>query len=170
MSFVKNFDSFELCLDALNDAKLGDAIPGFDLVSHGREVGENDLDLAAVAGIDDAGKGGDAFQGETGTVFDEGSEAVREAERDAGGDGNGVSGSDSAVFDSVKVAGEIAVGAGMGVAGNLCAGMKFKNRDFCSRMHTRSLSCPNPDSVQGQVRFTAEAELVPGVDEVEARR
>ena len=125
MRCVEGFNGFELCFDSLDDAKLGDAIAGPDLVAEGREVGEDDLDLSAVAGVDDAGEGGDAFEGEAGAVFDQGSEALRETKREAGGNGDGVSGGDSAVRDGVQVAGEIAKGAGVSVAGDLCVGMEF---------------------------------------------
>src|SRR5206468_8705770 len=61
-------DLLEGGFDALDDAELGDAVAGGDGVGQGVEVGEDDLDLAAVAGVDNASKGGEALEGEAGAV------------------------------------------------------------------------------------------------------
>ena len=90
--FGEGVGLFEGGLDALDDAELGDAVAWGDGLRFGGEVGEDDLELAAVAGVDDAGEGGDAADGEAGAVFDEGSVGGGELEREAGADGDGAAG------------------------------------------------------------------------------
>jgi len=78
---------FEGGLDALDDAELGDAVAGGYGLGFWGQVGDDDFEFAAVAGVDDAGEGGDAAEGEAGTVFDEGPVGGGELEGEAGADG-----------------------------------------------------------------------------------
>ena len=51
-------------LDAFHDAQLGDAVAGRDGLGLGGKIGHHDAQLTTVAGVDDAGEGGDAAHGE----------------------------------------------------------------------------------------------------------
>lgn len=128
-------------LDALNDPQLGDAVAGKDGVGDGCEIGEDYFDLAAVAGIDDAGQGGEASQCHAGPVFDEGTEVRGKAERDAGGDGDGFAGLEGPDGDGVEVGGEVAEGSGVGVAWKLRVGVKLLDFHYKLdlRLHGSSL-------------------------------
>lgn len=136
-SFGESGDFFEVGFDALNDAELGDAVAGFDLGCGLAEVGNDDADLAAVAGIDDAGECGESSEGEAGTVFDERAVSGWEFKREAGGDGDGGSGRERSGFGGVEVGGEITVGASVGVAGDV--GCRVQLLDFDVRHDFYSL-------------------------------
>ena len=101
---------------------------GGDEVGLGGEVGEDDFELAAVAGIDDAGEGGDAAQGEAAAVFDEGTVGGGEFEGEAGADGLGgaglADGGEREGLGGEEVGGEVAEGTDVGVAGKLGGGQK----------------------------------------------
>ena len=70
-SFGQSICLFKGGFDALDDAELGDAVAGRDEVRVEAEVGEDDFELAAVAGIDDAGERGEAAKGEAAAIFDQ---------------------------------------------------------------------------------------------------
>ncbi len=124
---------FEQGLDAEDDAELGEAVAGGDGVWVGGEVGEDDLELAAVAGVDDAGEGGDAADGEAGAIFDECAVGGGEFEGEAGANGEGGAGladrGEGDGFGGEEVGGEIAEGAGVGVAGELGGGEETLDAD-----------------------------------------
>jgi hypothetical protein len=109
-------------------------------VFDGGEVGEDDFDLAAVAGVDDAGQGGEPAQGHAGTVFDQGAEAGGKGKREAGGDGDGFAGLERPGGDGMEVGGEIAEGAGVGVARKLGCGVQLLSLD--DEGHNAVYLCP----------------------------
>ena len=131
--FGEGVGLFEGGLDALDDAELGDAMAGGDGLGFGGEVGEDDLELAAVAGVDDAGEGGDAAQGEAGTVFDEGAVGGGQFEREAGADGLRAAclagRGEGCGFGGEEVGGEVAEGAGVGVTRELRGGVEALDED-----------------------------------------
>ena len=107
--------------------------PGAMRCGLGGEIGEDDAELAAVAGVGDAGEGGDAAQGEAGAVFDQGPVGGGQLESEAGADGLGGAGppdgSEGDGFRGEEVGGEIAEGAEVGVAGQLCGGVEALDAD-----------------------------------------
>lgn len=124
--FGEGVGFFEGGLDALDEAELGDAVAGGDEVGVAGEVGEDDFELAAVAWIDDAGEGGDAAEGETAAIFDQGSVGGGEFEGEAGADGLGgtglADGGEGEGFGGEEIGGEIAEGADVGVTRKLRGG------------------------------------------------
>ena len=102
--------------------------PGGDDVGLAGEVGEDDLELAAVAGVDDAGEGGDAAEGEAAAIFDEGAVGGGKLEGETGADGLGGAGiADGRKGDGLggeEIGGEIAEGADVGVAGSWAEGTR----------------------------------------------
>lgn len=96
---------------------LGDFFAGLELDGGVAKVGHEDKNLAAVAGIDDAGRGGDSFASHGGAV------ANQEAERDSGGgmagfdgdagaDPDSGAGSEQGGFESKQVIAEVLAGVG----------------------------------------------------------
>ncbi len=126
--FGEGVGLFKGGLDALHHAELGDAVAGGDEVGLAGEIGEDDLELAAIAGIDDAGEGSDAAQGEAAAVLDEGAVGGGKFEREAGSDGLGgaglADGREGKGFGGEEVGGEIAKGTDVGVTGELGGGQK----------------------------------------------
>lgn len=121
--FGEGVGLFEGGLDALDEAKLGDAVAGGNEVGIAGEVGEDDLEFAAVAGIDDPGEGGDAAQGEAAAVFDQGAVGGGKFEGEAGADGLGrvrlADGRERDGFGGEEIGGEVTEGADVGVAREL---------------------------------------------------
>ena len=131
--FGEGVGLFKGGLDAKDDAELGDAVAGGDRVGLGGEVGEDDLELAAVAGVDDTGEGGEAADGQAGAVFDQGAVGGGEFEGEAGADGEGGAGlADGGEGDGLcgeEVSGEVSEGAEVGVAGDLGGGEEALDAD-----------------------------------------
>src|SRR3569833_460828 len=74
---------------------LGDFVAAFDFNGSFAEVGHDDLDFAAVSGVDDSGGGGDAARAEGGAIADEEAQGdagfgVARLDGDAGADADGV--------------------------------------------------------------------------------
>jgi hypothetical protein len=131
--FREHVGFFEVGLDALDDTELRDAMAGGDGLRFGGEIGEDDFELAAIAGVDDAGEGCDAAEGEAGAVFDEGAVGGRELEGKTGTNGKGAAslsgGCEDGRLGGEEVCGEIAVGAGVSVAGKLSGREKTLDED-----------------------------------------
>lgn len=127
-SFGEGVGLFEGGLKALDEAELGDAVTGSDEVGLSCEIGKDDLEFAAVSGINDAGKGSNAAQGEAAAVFNEGTVGGGKFEGEAGADGlcgAGVAdGGEGNGLGGKEVGGEIAKGTDVGVAGKLGGGQE----------------------------------------------
>lgn len=123
-SLVEGFSFDESGLKQGNDAELGDAGAGLKRDGCGGEVGEDHFELAAVAGINDAGEGVQAAQGKRGAIENQAAKIRREANSHASGDGEGLAGSEGVGGERMEVGGEIAVGAGVGVARELGVGVQ----------------------------------------------
>lgn len=115
--------------NALHDAELGDAVAGCDLVGFGGEVGQDDLEFASVAGVDDAGEGGDATDGEAAAVFDECAVGGRQFHGDAGADEAGGAGGELEGFAGEEVGGEVAEWTDVGVTRKLGGGVETLDFD-----------------------------------------
>ena len=135
--FGEGVDFFKGGLQTLDNAELGDAMAWSDGVRFGREIGEDDAELAAVARVDDPGEGGDAAEREAGAIFDEGSVSFGQFEGETGADGLGGSGlacgSELDGFGGEEIRGEIAEWPEVGVAGQLCGGVEALDADADGR-------------------------------------
>jgi len=96
---------------------LGDFFAGLELDGSVAEVGHEDQDFAAVAGIDDAAGGGDSPGSHGGAVADQ--EAERHSgggmaglDGDAGAHPDGGAGSEQGGFQSKQIVAEILAGVG----------------------------------------------------------
>ena len=120
-------------LDALDDTELGDAMAGGDGLGFGGEIGENDFKLAAVAGINDAGEGGEAAQGETGAVFNQSAVSFGQFEGEPGGDCAGRAGfadrREHGGLRGEEIGGEVAIRSHVGVARQLRGRVKALDED-----------------------------------------
>lgn len=121
---------------------LGDFFSGVELEGGVTEIGEEDEDLAAVAGVDDAAGGGDAARGHGGAVADE--QAERRAgvgmagfDGDAGADPGGVAGRKEQRFEGEEVVAEVF--AGVGDDGELGLGMESFYAQHRSMVSNRGL-------------------------------
>lgn len=115
-------------LNALDDAELGDAVAGGNCLGLGREVGEDDFEFTAIAGIDDTGEGREAAQGETGAVFDEGAVSFGKFQCKPRGNRTGgagfAHGRKYGGFRGEEIGGKVSIRTRVSVAGQLRGGVE----------------------------------------------
>ena len=106
-----------------NGDHLGDFVAGAEFDNCVSEVGHEDENLAAVAGIDDSGSGGDAFGCHGRAVADQQAEGdtgfrMTGLDGDSRADADGLAGSENRALKGEKVVAEVFAGMGnLGSAG-----------------------------------------------------
>jgi len=120
----ERFDGDDVAGEDGNGDHLGDFFAGIEFERVFAEVGHEDEDFAAVAGVDDAGGGGDAFGGHGRAVADEQAEGLAGGgvvgfNGDAGADADGGSGRERGRLQGEEVVAEVFAGVGdLGGAGS----------------------------------------------------
>lgn len=115
----------------LGDYQLGDAVSGLDYEGCLAEVEKDDLDFAAVGGVDGSGRIWDrdrVLEREAGAGADLGFVARGQFNREASGYGVSLVGMDRDFFDTAEIHASVFFWA-VGVDGEFCASVKSLNLD-----------------------------------------
>jgi hypothetical protein len=124
---IEGFDLFNGTSEDRDGNHLGDLLAGFQVDGGIAEVGHDDEDLTAIAGVDDAAGASQAAGSHGGAVADEQAEwgaavGMASLDCDAGAEADGVARSHSEGIKAEDIIAEVF--PGMGYGGQACAGVQ----------------------------------------------